>query len=99
MILFFFFCVLIDSSNVLSAVSFAIVLFMNALQVLNRQSRVLVLFFFVLQSVVSVASYVAVLLHVYFPAFQDRLPWLSPIEWGVFVSSHPFGRFRRAFRR
>lgn len=99
MILFFFFCVLLDSSNVLSAVSFAIVLFMNALQVLNRQSRSLVLFFFVLQSLVSIASYTAVLLHVHFPAFEAHLPWLSPLEWGVFVSSHPFGTDRRAFRR
>lgn len=99
MILFFFFCALLDSSNVLSAVSFAIVLFMNALQVLNRQSRALVSLFFVLQSLVSILSYGAVLLHMLFPAFEASLPWLSPIEWGVFVSSHPLGTSGRAFRR
>ena len=79
-------CSLCEIPNVLSAVSLAIVLVVTMLHVLNTTSKSTVVFLCFLTVLVACASYAFLLLFFFSPM---KLPtFLTPLEWGSFVSTH-----------
>ena len=99
MILVFFFCCFTDSHSLLNAVSLAIVLIVNIQNVvllqgieyvLNKKSRALALFFCFLEVIIAILSYAFILDNFFFKKIHFS-SFLSPLEWGMFVSNHSLG--------